>query len=275
MGYARTFAGRRPFRRRGPDGGFTLVELMVVVAILTLLATLLIPSLLRILHHAKTLKCLTQLSSIAKAVENYAGSNGGYIPRSCEDGAGSPHVLFAAKLLPFVGGPPIPLEEDHDWKYIYDKLKDVNIFRCPAITDEDYVLTYATNAVPFGELGPLGHDYPKVGTEAEAASQQGRLPGPASEIAYIVEANLGEMGPKEFAKYDIWEPDHMTFNGSNKLETPRSIKSSDGRHQGETTVLFFDGTARRRVIFDGMEIKPNNYSVKMFNPLDRTWDEKD
>lgn len=273
MGYARTFAGRRPSRRRGPDGGFTLVELMVVVAILTLLATLLIPSLVRILQRAKTLKCLTQLSAIAKAVENYAGSNGGYIPRSCEKEANSPHVLFAAKLLSFVGGPPIPLEKDHDWDYIYKKLKDVNIFRCPAITDEDYVLTYATNAVPFGELGINGNDYPANGTGAEAASQPGRLPGSASEIAYIVEANLDEMLKDEFEKYDIWKPDHMTFNGPDKLETPRSIKSDDGRHQGETTVLFFDGTARIRVIFDGTEIKPNNYSVKMFNPLDRTWDE--
>lgn len=256
-------AGGCPARRPPGAGAFTLVELMVVISILILLATLLIPSLLAVVQETKTVSCLAQLFSISKAMENYSGNNRGFVPRNCE--ATAPHVLFAAKFLPYVGGPPIPLEEDLNWDYVYDKLSETDIFRCPAVSNEDYVLTYATNAVPFGDFADT-NTYPAVGTDAEAASQLGRLPGPASEVAYIVEANLGIMDIKEFPKYDVWHSDQMTFNGDSKMESAHSIKGGDGRHQGSTTVLFFDGTARRRTL------KPETFGVRLFNPLDTRWD---
>jgi type IV pilus assembly protein PilA len=52
-------------------GGFTLIELMIVVAIVGVLAALAIPSFLKYQLHAKSAEALTSLQAIAKAQESY------------------------------------------------------------------------------------------------------------------------------------------------------------------------------------------------------------
>ena len=54
--------------------GFTLVELLVVVAIITVLVALLLPALSGAREHANRIKCLSTLRSMGQAAQMHADS---------------------------------------------------------------------------------------------------------------------------------------------------------------------------------------------------------
>jgi prepilin-type N-terminal cleavage/methylation domain-containing protein/prepilin-type processing-associated H-X9-DG protein len=69
----------RPFHSERPLRGFTLIELLVVVAIISLLISILLPSLTKARDLARTAICLGNLRSIGGALHMYASENDGYI----------------------------------------------------------------------------------------------------------------------------------------------------------------------------------------------------
>lgn len=73
----------RPAKRFGrhiASTGFTLVELMVVVAILSLLVTILLPTLWRAREITRSTLCLTNLHGLGRALHTYTFENDGYYP---------------------------------------------------------------------------------------------------------------------------------------------------------------------------------------------------
>jgi len=60
--------------------GFTLVEIMIVVAIIALLAAIAIPNLLRARLNANETTAQATLKTLATAAESYASANGGIYP---------------------------------------------------------------------------------------------------------------------------------------------------------------------------------------------------
>jgi len=67
-----------------PRGGFTLAELMVVIVIIGLLATLVVPNVVRKLFVANLTKAKADISAIAGALDDYAVENGGRYPETLE-----------------------------------------------------------------------------------------------------------------------------------------------------------------------------------------------
>ena len=59
---------------------FTLIELMVVVSIIAMLASMLLPALQRALEMTRRAECQEQVDSIGKGLAMYAQSNGGNYP---------------------------------------------------------------------------------------------------------------------------------------------------------------------------------------------------
>ncbi|TAM89585.1 prepilin-type N-terminal cleavage/methylation domain-containing protein [bacterium] len=89
--------------RRSP--GFTLMELMVVVAIISVLATVIIPNFIHARAQGVTAACESNLRQIATAMELYYADNGTY-PNS---GTVTP-TLFAGGVAPaesYLGQTPI------------------------------------------------------------------------------------------------------------------------------------------------------------------------
>jgi prepilin-type N-terminal cleavage/methylation domain-containing protein/prepilin-type processing-associated H-X9-DG protein len=93
----RTWFRHRTIRR----GAFTLVELMVVVAIIALLISILLPSLAKAREQAYQVKCAAHLSSIFKGFFYYTEDpeNKGYLPQAAYYTA---HGYWPNQIMPYI-----------------------------------------------------------------------------------------------------------------------------------------------------------------------------
>lgn len=73
-------AAERKLRRTGEEG-FTLLELLVVLGIIALLATVAAPQVLQYLGKARTETAKAQIAAISTSLELYALDNGGFPPQ--------------------------------------------------------------------------------------------------------------------------------------------------------------------------------------------------
>lgn len=92
--------------------GFTLVELLVLVAILMILAALLLPALQRTLEHTRRVACLNTQKQLWLGITAYADDSNGYYPYheyDLNDWFGSAMLLARAKLLACSGMTTLPL----------------------------------------------------------------------------------------------------------------------------------------------------------------------
>ena len=74
----------RSIPERAARRGFTLAEMMVVIVIIGLLATLVVPNVLQRFSFAQTKKAQVDLGAIESALTEYAVANGGRYPDSLE-----------------------------------------------------------------------------------------------------------------------------------------------------------------------------------------------
>jgi len=94
----RSFARPHSLQARGLRA-FTLIEVLVVVAIIALLIAILVPSLNRARWHAKTVACRGNLHDLGAAFQMYANTQNGYFPITTWSGEDSFAALWRARLL--------------------------------------------------------------------------------------------------------------------------------------------------------------------------------
>ncbi len=88
-------------RTRPGFRGFTLVELLVVIAIIAILAALLMPALAAARSAGRKAGCISNLRQIGIAIQGYAGDFGGRIPW----GPKAPAFTSPAEFYPSTGSP--------------------------------------------------------------------------------------------------------------------------------------------------------------------------
>jgi len=113
--------------------GFTLVEIMIVVAIIALLAAIAIPNLLSAKRTANTAAAKANVRALSTAAEVYAtGHNGAYPANST---AIAPYIAPATVLCASSSAAPVQ-------GYIYD---------CSGLTATGYTLTATPASVTAGD----------------------------------------------------------------------------------------------------------------------------
>lgn len=128
--------------------GFTLIELLVVIAIISLLVSILLPSLQAAKEQARIAKCLATLRSFGLAMNMYASENDGSITPDFVD---SPHVFTQnGQAWPWLLAPYMDIGIMRTDRWGNDKPEGINILACPSADpivadDPQYHAGYAMN----------------------------------------------------------------------------------------------------------------------------------
>ncbi len=109
-------------------GGFSLVELLVVIGVIAVLIGILLPTLLKARKQANTVACLSNLRQLAQASLMFAREHDGYLP----------NYSFNRCAITAVNGTPLS-EADWgfrspywNWDYVLSQqLQSTGPFRCP------------------------------------------------------------------------------------------------------------------------------------------------
>jgi len=234
-------------------GGFTLVELLVVIGMIAILIGALLPALSKARAQANSLKCLANLRSIGQGLVLYNTANNGYVVPSYNLPAlpGSPTNV--------TGGPSQPLDGwacilDRD-KYVASKEQSTNtMFYCPDTFDSEGMKDGQTANDPgkprgwtdwpmiFSTVG--GDSVPKVAVTIpnlgftkiirvsywiNAYNPVGSAPADISTADLFYTASVG-LGPDGKGKYIGL---HRT---SNIKHSARLVVAADGVYMGRQSV---------------------------------------
>lgn len=130
-----------------PCRGFTLVEIMIVVTIIGLLATLAIPALTRVRQAAKNNRFVSDLRTFAQAFETYAMENGSW-PANAGSGvvpAGMSGAIGAAWVAQnSLGG---------RWNWDRNFLGSIAAIATTSVTSSDAEMARIDAKIDDGDLG--------------------------------------------------------------------------------------------------------------------------
>jgi general secretion pathway protein G len=105
---------RLPIRAMRSEAAFTLAEMMVVIVIIGLLATLVVPNVMRHLFQANRTKAKADIATIVTALKQYAINNAGRFPENLE-----PLVVPDSSGYSYLDTTRIPKDPWHH-DYLYD-----------------------------------------------------------------------------------------------------------------------------------------------------------
>lgn len=207
-----------------PNGsGFTLLELLVVLGIVAILASLLLPAIARSKHKAQLIRCKGNLHQMGIGLQNFVGDNHAYPSIVGPTNSENPG-LWVSQLASGGFGVCKPVTN----------LIDEGVWRCPSAPDylpfpnEDAIASsYGYNVygvLPVGDatnaLGLHGSFVP--GARGFAPVRESEVAAPADMMA-IGDSIIGGL------TFDRWDM------------RPNYRARAMARHQGRVNVMFCDG----------------------------------
>ena len=202
--------------------GFTLVEMLVVIAIIGILAALLLPALNNSKSTALQIQCLNQNKQMALANELYVDDNGGSLPWPNWN-----NLMQGWLYTPTNGQPPPPSDAAYAQGLLWPYLKDKKVYWCPM----DH-----TNTTFFAQRPEKLSSYIMNG-----ATMGFYIRPPFSKTH-----KLSDMRP---AAYSMWEPsDHPPYDAAHVFNDgasyPNDQEGPSQRHKNGSNLAAFDGHAQ-------------------------------
>lgn len=218
-----------PMNRRRTSAAFTLVELLVVLAIISILTALLLPSLRRARDSAKMLACASNLHQIGIAHQLYSNDNGDRMCPQMTHWPDGDYAWYYWLLMPYLGHQKITNNNITAAKVI-----GVKNFNCPATTKpiaEDIYAGYWEDYTGQGPRYCYGINLWNTYGDYNAAT----------------DATAGGVGTP---RGSIRKPERFVFMGDNASHwlqeaNADNISSNDRfaveRHNGRGNILLLDG----------------------------------
>jgi len=112
---------------------FTLVELLVTIAIIAILASLLFPSLGKVREAGRGVKCLNNMKNIGYGLGNYVGDYNSFLPPSTAMNSGFITAAWAVQIRNYVGisGSAVPSLTTQN-EVLPERKSPDGIFLCPS-----------------------------------------------------------------------------------------------------------------------------------------------
>lgn len=195
-------------------GGFSVVEILVAVAVLAVLVSLALPAIAAAQERSRAVSCLGRMREIGHAVLLHAQDNQGRFPRSSHSAGANREVVWTAALAPYLGAPPGGATTAWFNREV----------RCPADTNRPGAPSYGLNV--FFEL-QAGDSY--IGRPATWRTMS-QVPSPARTIL-VAEAGNAAGG---------MTADHFMCHQWSGIAAARNAVAST-RHNGRSNYLFVDG----------------------------------
>ncbi|MBN2642080.1 MAG: type II secretion system protein [Victivallales bacterium] len=211
---------------------FTLVELLVVIAVIAILASMLLPALNKARNKGKQISCMNGIRQLGLAALNYTSDYEGYIP----------------PLYPNPPGKP------RSWNDILQKNNyvDYSWFTCPAMTQKT--------------SWPL---YPHYGINTSLYSLSSNNSNYSNTISYKLD--MASRASKKMFIMDSYrnlsdgtanlDSGFFRINFMNAYLTSTFYGKPAGRHMKICNVLFLDGHSEAILVKNIM----NPYTTPMFN----------
>lgn len=224
---------RKAMRPSSSPSAFTLVELLVVIAVIALLAALLLPAISRSKQNAQQSQCIGNLHQLGIALQNVVADNQGYP---------------AGKAGPVDGSESV---EQRVWvEQLETRLATSrpatnrlsSVFHCPSDAStnlqQTWGLSYGYNRWGIRDQGTNG-SFGLFGRLISFTPNKGRYFAPLPESEVVSPSEMMAIGdtfggalffgprvPSEGGQYPIWA---------------EGLKEIRVRHQGKLDVLFCDG----------------------------------
>ncbi|MFM8639722.1 MAG: prepilin-type N-terminal cleavage/methylation domain-containing protein [Planctomycetota bacterium] len=178
--------------RPGQSLGFTVTELMVVIAIIALIVAILVPTLSKVRSRARTVQCLANQRQIALAIYSYAMSNASRLVSPRTDTNGTAFIDGANQQMGPLG-----------WKHTWVNAQDTGS------TNQFVVYSggrkYETPlAITSGALFPyVGDIKVYISPDEPTNPSAGAVSGEKTRIrSYSLNACLGTTRPDELPEFD-------------------------------------------------------------------------
>ena len=216
--------------------GFTMIELLVVVAIIGVLLAILVPSLAHVLDRGRHSGCLSNTKQIVMAVNAFAYDHDGYLPAP---GWGfKPHPTWLYTDYQMTN--PEDVKTGQIWPY----LNTMDVYRCPADSPADPKVIQRINRVKSCyNLSSYCMNGSVIAYEDERGAYKPEILIDGNGNTYRVTISIEHFNADDIV---LWEADQritqggMWHDGSNRPD-----EGMTDRHRTWGSVGCFDGHAEK------------------------------